>query len=418
MDQDLKNLIESPEFEQYHKRLQEPRKFNPFDVLRYADYEIRHSNVLAWLLQPSESHGLHDKFLRAFVQCLDLNEVGLDLGFSTNNVRVERELDYVDITIFLDDARFLIAVENKVVEIYSEAAEQLSGYHQMLQKYKGSYTIHSVLMTASSEENAATEPVPHVSWQRVHEIIEGLYPHDFSEENDVRRFVRQYLEVVKRFVDQTKPGGDFLKKLLDTRGPTLKRLSEENGQSAVRQVDEPRRSSLERLLGAFQQRPADQRSEIRNYLKRKGIDTTIGSRGTNYWLYWQSDEVKKALKLEWCLIWSIGFSYRNVTLTFYSPPWVKEPAKKNTIRFMQRNPIDTSQPPGKAGKYPMEEDSLSYFYVYRNRLLTEDQLSTLSFQESVKLLCGKLDDFFARGSDHERIDTSPFKVLIDTHTRT
>ena len=107
MDQDLKNLIESPEFEQYHKRLQEPRKFNPFDVLRYADYEIRHSNVLAWLLQPSESHGLHDKFLRAFVQCLDLNEVGLDLGFSTNNVRVERELDYVDITIFLDDARWV-----------------------------------------------------------------------------------------------------------------------------------------------------------------------------------------------------------------------------------------------------------------------------------------------------------------------
>ena len=63
MDQDLKNLIESPEFGQYHNSLHEPRKFNPFDVLRYADYEIRHSNVLAWLLQPGESHGLQDQIV-------------------------------------------------------------------------------------------------------------------------------------------------------------------------------------------------------------------------------------------------------------------------------------------------------------------------------------------------------------------
>ena len=35
MDQELKNLIESPEFQQYHKALQTP-PFNPFDVLRYA----------------------------------------------------------------------------------------------------------------------------------------------------------------------------------------------------------------------------------------------------------------------------------------------------------------------------------------------------------------------------------------------
>ncbi len=67
MDEDVRELVESAEFRRYHKEQQTPR-FNPFDVLRYAEYEIRHSNVLAWLLTPGESHGLGDKFLRRFIE--------------------------------------------------------------------------------------------------------------------------------------------------------------------------------------------------------------------------------------------------------------------------------------------------------------------------------------------------------------
>ena len=237
MDQDLKNLVESSEFEQYHKALQDP-PFNLFDVLRNAEYEIRHSNVLAWLLRPGETHGLGDKFLRQFVQCLDPSQIGLKPDFGTKTVRVERELDDVDITIFLDNERFLIAVENKTVEIYSGAIEQMRGYEkELFKKHKGSYKIHSVLLTASSEEDAAAQGVPHISWRTIHEIIEGFYVNDdFRERDEVRPFVRQYLEVVKRFVDQSESSGDFLKTLLDTRGPTLKRLSEKNGESAVGQI--------------------------------------------------------------------------------------------------------------------------------------------------------------------------------------
>jgi hypothetical protein len=41
--------------------------FNLFRVLRFEHGEIRHSNVLAWLLQPTESHGLKDLFLRRWL---------------------------------------------------------------------------------------------------------------------------------------------------------------------------------------------------------------------------------------------------------------------------------------------------------------------------------------------------------------
>lgn len=36
------------------------RRFNVFDVLKITNTEIRHSNVLAWLMDPAENHGLHD----------------------------------------------------------------------------------------------------------------------------------------------------------------------------------------------------------------------------------------------------------------------------------------------------------------------------------------------------------------------
>ncbi len=38
-------------------------RFNIFDALGIARVEIRHSNFLAWLLTPGESHGQGDLFL-------------------------------------------------------------------------------------------------------------------------------------------------------------------------------------------------------------------------------------------------------------------------------------------------------------------------------------------------------------------
>lgn len=38
-------------------------KFNIFDVLKISRTEIRHSNVLAWLLDANENHGLGDMFI-------------------------------------------------------------------------------------------------------------------------------------------------------------------------------------------------------------------------------------------------------------------------------------------------------------------------------------------------------------------
>jgi PD-(D/E)XK nuclease superfamily len=51
-------VVDCPELRELERRL---GPFNIFDVLKSAHNEIRHSNVLAWLLDPKGSHGMRDK---------------------------------------------------------------------------------------------------------------------------------------------------------------------------------------------------------------------------------------------------------------------------------------------------------------------------------------------------------------------
>ena len=42
-------------------------RFNPIKTMGMEHMEIRHSAILSWLLNPQETHGLGDSFLKAFV---------------------------------------------------------------------------------------------------------------------------------------------------------------------------------------------------------------------------------------------------------------------------------------------------------------------------------------------------------------
>ena len=426
MDNDVMALVESAEFRHYHKERQAPR-FNVFKVLRHAEYEIRHSNVLAWLLTPGETHGLGDKFLRRFMESLAPRPRILKSAFAMEPVKVKevkREFHYADVAVFLDDdERTLLAIENKVVEMYDDAIGQTRDHVKRLEKECPGRAIHGVLLTASGHEDGASivakrqeeprdVPMSHVSWHRIHEIITSLYPDDFAADTDVRSFVPQYLEVVERIIH---PGERIVEKLLGMHARTLGRLSEANGEAAIGQVDESRRGTLSELVGAFRQRPAEQRSEIEEYLKSKGFTTTRTGRGSARWLTWESKEGARALKSGWN--WSIGFSLGGVTLTLQSPPWIKGTAKKNVIRFMKENPIERWLPPGEAGRYLMEDPDEEYGYltVYRNNFLDSRNLADLSFRESTVLLREKLDEFFAPGSDYYRIESYFRCLAFDPH---
>ena len=61
--------------------------FNIFDVLKISRTEIRHSNLLSWLIDPNENHGLGDSFL-IWNNCLVIKRIGSKLSQQQKRNRV------------------------------------------------------------------------------------------------------------------------------------------------------------------------------------------------------------------------------------------------------------------------------------------------------------------------------------------
>lgn len=109
---------------------------NIFEILRTQTYEIRHSNFLAWLLNPTGNHALGDQILKSFLTDLSVDEKSnkftvfsiQDLDFSS--VTVLREWNNLDILLVFDD--LVVAIENKINHV--ESTGQLDKYKKLIDK--------------------------------------------------------------------------------------------------------------------------------------------------------------------------------------------------------------------------------------------------------------------------------------------
>ena len=108
---------------------------NIFNLLKLNRMEIRHSNMLAWLLNPNALHGLDDKLLKKFLIystkgtkiniMKGLTPVDIDL-MDLDDAIIEREKDHIDIKIVSESNHLIIAIENKIDS--TERPNQLESY--------------------------------------------------------------------------------------------------------------------------------------------------------------------------------------------------------------------------------------------------------------------------------------------------
>ena len=128
-------------------------KFNVFEALGVARRELHHSSFLAFLLDPSESHGLRELFLRRFLQETVrsaphpvISAIELD-AIDLKDIEIRREYENID--IFLRDRknRILVIVENKVGS--KQHDDQLERYYvDMTERHPG-HRFLGVYLTAS-----------------------------------------------------------------------------------------------------------------------------------------------------------------------------------------------------------------------------------------------------------------------------
>lgn len=391
MDQELQRLIDSPEFKHYQEGLQKSSEFSPFDVLRYADYEIRHSNVLAWLLRPDGSHGIGDAFVRAFMHCLNESAAKANVPrfpmpetFEGDNIRVEREFHHVDIALLLPKERLLVAVENKLEAAAPQHYDQVDHYEKELRKrYKRKYNVRRVLLTASREGATEREAV-HVSWFTIHKVIGSLYPdrrRPIASEA-IGAFIQQYLDVVDKTVLQQATSGASFRKLLVIHRPILAKLREDKRRgvdSTFKAIGDLEQNALGQLVDEFAREPDRLRSVVDTVFKAQGFQTWTWTRTYSaYYLYFSKprmEQTRKGLGLHWILRWLVLCDRDGVLvqLQFDPPKKGREAARSRIIDFVRESLV--GQLRVETAKYPMEAEG-AYFVVYRNRLYSYDESST------------------------------------------
>lgn len=193
------DLLKDIEFDELELGLQNP---NIFEILKVSKTEIRHSNFLAWLLNPKGSHQLGSVFLKRFLREVflsdkfnDIDQVDVE-GMDFSNLEIYREWNNIDILIKLDD--IVVCIENKVLS--KEHSNQLSKYKKIIESNfpndKKTFVYLSPEGNSSENEADIYQPISYEFVVKSLERIISVYGDSINQQ--VLIYIRDYITIIKR----------------------------------------------------------------------------------------------------------------------------------------------------------------------------------------------------------------------------
>ena len=180
-------------------------QFNIFEALGIVRQEIRHSNFLAWLMNPAQTHGLGDSFLKGFLfktsvkarllRIKTISPVDVDV-WDLTETEIRREWSHIDILLVEHAKKFVCVIENKIYS--SEHSDQLCRYRCVVEAEFPDYTRHYVLLNVSGEEPSDSYYVG-VTYEEVCDVIERLLEMRASTiGDDVATALSHYVTMIRR----------------------------------------------------------------------------------------------------------------------------------------------------------------------------------------------------------------------------
>lgn len=128
----LRDLVDGSGAEHLATVSKNMKVFCPFEAVGMARQEIRHSNFLAYILDPNRPHGFGTLLLKSFIALLTEEEISESRML---RARVHRELYRIDLLVDIPPEngkkRLVIAIEVKVDA--GESLEQLRGYQRRVE---------------------------------------------------------------------------------------------------------------------------------------------------------------------------------------------------------------------------------------------------------------------------------------------
>lgn len=180
--------------------------FNIFEAIGHTRAEERHSDFLAFLLDPNGTHGLGPEFLNRFslealknlpreARPLSLSEVAV---MDLESTLVLREFHQIDVLCLNEAERFLVAIENKVGT--GEHSDQLRRYREFLERDFSGWRRLLVFLTPDHDVPSDDAYAP-VSYGDVQGLVEMLQAKHASSLGDaVTIALQHYARMLRRHI--------------------------------------------------------------------------------------------------------------------------------------------------------------------------------------------------------------------------
>lgn len=180
-------------------------KFNVFQTLGIVNAEIRHSNVMAWLLSPRENHDMGDYILKKLIQTISYQYYDEDHEEKIDPIKialidyddfeVRREWKNIDILLVSKQNKYIVVIENKVWS--KESQHQLNKYESIVNEEFKEYKKIFIYLTPYGD-SASNNKWVSVSYQLFIDIIEKAFKLKKDMLNErVLLFIEQYLEILR-----------------------------------------------------------------------------------------------------------------------------------------------------------------------------------------------------------------------------
>ena len=201
LKEQIRDLLSSYDF----KRLTHKKDdVNIFKILNICEKEKIHSNFLAWLFSPYESHELNNIALKELLIQLSKKEAEyislLLLDYSDLEVYREYTIDNgrrIDIVMESKNNKVIFIIENKIWS--GEGDNQLEDYKNYIDEKYSDYNRIFLFLTPEKERKEKYKGYIHITYSMIYSVLNcELQENQIKFEISV--IIRQYKEIIGRYI--------------------------------------------------------------------------------------------------------------------------------------------------------------------------------------------------------------------------
>ena len=192
-------------------------QFNIFEAIGVVRQELRHSDFLAFLLNPAQNHGLGDLFLKRLLKNVLVNAdsppvspVEIDVA-DLREAAIYREWRNIDILVVDEENRLAAVIENKVAS--TEHSSQLQRYREIVAREFAGYRPIFVYLTPEGDEASDEAYIP-FSYTDIAKLVDATgRAYQATLGPDIFTLMAHYTTMLRRYIVTDSEIAELCKKI-------------------------------------------------------------------------------------------------------------------------------------------------------------------------------------------------------------